>query len=262
MVQIPGWARYGWLKAAFSTRDGGATSVYGAEGEQNLGWTAEDHPVVVASNRRGLVEAVAGQQGVELVTLRQVHGAMVQVVRPEDGPLSTAEGRAVLEGDGLVTGADGLMLGVQTADCVPVLVADVRTRAVGAFHAGWRGTVAGVVRVGVETMAREFGSRAEDLIAAIGPSIGPCCFEVGDEVAAAFAGELVSRGEEAKRHVDLWEANRRQLITAGLRAEAITVVGECTACSRTEAGRRKYFSHRAERGVTGRMLSVIGVFGG
>ena len=155
MVQIPGWARYGWLKAAFSTRDGGATSVYGAEGEQNLGWTAEDHPVVVASNRRGLVEAVAGQQGVELVTLRQVHGAMVQVVRPEDGPLSTAEGRAVLEGDGLVTGADGLMLGVQTADCVPVLVADVRTRALGAFHAGWRGTVAGVVRGG----CRDHGAR-------------------------------------------------------------------------------------------------------
>jgi copper oxidase (laccase) domain-containing protein len=114
-------------------------------------------------------------------------------------------------------------------------------------------------------MSDEFGSRSEDLIAAVGPSIGPCCFEVGEEVSAEFEGgfpyasELISRRSNGKAHIDLWEANRRQLMDAGLRPEAITVMGECTACSRLEDGRRKYFSHRAEQGFTGRMLNVVGV---
>jgi copper oxidase (laccase) domain-containing protein len=114
-------------------------------------------------------------------------------------------------------------------------------------------------------MAREFGSKPEDLIAAVGPSIGPCCFEVGEEVQAEFerafpyAGQLFPEAAGGKPRVDLWEANRRQLLAAGLTPKAITVVGECTVCSRTDAGRRKFFSHRAEQGVTGRMLNVIGV---
>jgi YfiH family protein len=255
---IPDWERFGWLRAGFSTRDGGATAVYGAAGEQNLGWTAEDEPAIVAANRVGFVEGVGGP-GVELVTVRQVHGAVVQVVRRGEGVLSTPDGRAVLQGDGLVTSEPGLMLGVQTADCVPVLMADTRGRAVGAFHAGWRGTVERIVEVGVRTMVEEFGSRPGDLIAAVGPSIGPCCFEVGDEVAAEFAGEVVSRAANGRARVDLWEANRRQLLAAGLLPEAIRVVGECTVCTRTPEGRRRYFSHRAESGVTGRMLNVIGV---
>jgi copper oxidase (laccase) domain-containing protein len=114
-------------------------------------------------------------------------------------------------------------------------------------------------------MAREFGSKPEDLIAAVGPSIGPCCFEVGEEVQAEFerafadAHELFPDVVGDRPRVDLWEANRRQLLAAGLTPEAITVVGECTVCSRTDAGRRNFFSHRAEQGVTGRMLNVIGV---
>jgi YfiH family protein len=239
--------------------------VYGAAGEQNLGWTAEDDLAVVAANRRGVVEAVAGDAGFELVTMRQVHGAVVHPVERGCGPLSTREGKAVLQGDGLVTSQAGLMLGVQTADCVPVLIADTRVRAVGAFHAGWRGTVARIVEQGVATMGREFGSKPEDLIAAVGPSIGPCCFEVGEEVREEFelgfgyAHDLFSEGAEGKSRVDLWEANRRQLLAAGVPAEAIAVVGECTACARTEDGRRKFFSYRAEKGVTGRMLNVIGL---
>jgi copper oxidase (laccase) domain-containing protein len=114
-------------------------------------------------------------------------------------------------------------------------------------------------------MTREYGSKPEDLIAAIGPSIGSCCFEVGEEVLAEFqqtfpyASDLYAQGPSRRPHIDLWEANRRQLLAAGLQSEAITVLGECTACTRTETGRRKYFSHRAEHGVTGRMLNVIGV---
>jgi YfiH family protein len=265
VVTIVGWERFEWLRAGFSVRAGGETSVYGAAGEQNLGWTAEDDLAVVAANRRSFVEALAGDAGFELVTVRQVHGAVVHPVELGCGPLSTPEGKAVLQGDGLVTSQAELMLGVQTADCVPVLIADTRTRAVGAFHAGWRGTVARIVEQGVATMAREFGSKPEDLIAAVGPSIGPCCFEVGEEVREEFergferAREIIADGVGGKARVDLWEANRRQLLAAGVPAGAITVVGECTACAQTEDGRRKFFSYRAEKGVTGRMLNVIGV---
>jgi len=215
----------------------------------------------------------------------------VRVVEKGAGALSTGEGKAVLRGDGLMTREQGLMLGVQTADCVPVLIADTKTRAVAAFHAGWRGTLARIVEQGVGRMRMEFGSRPKDLVAAIGPSIGLCCFAVGEEVRSEFesqfgyAEELFSEVFDSdpvrekypmlfltarapghsnlgpQIHLDLWEANRRQLLDAGLKAKAIRVVGECSACSRLKNGRRKYFSHRAEHGFTGRMLSVIGVVG-
>jgi YfiH family protein len=179
------------------------------------------------------------------------------------GDLSTPEGRAVLEGDGLMTQASGVMLGVQTADCVPVLLADTRTRAVAAFHAGWRGTLARIVERGAGRMRQEFGSRPEDLIAAIGPAIRPCCFAVGEETRSAFTAAFSYAPElfhyaGTQLYADLHEANRRQLLAAGVAAETIHIVAECTACSRMPDGRRKYFSHRAERGRTGRMLSVIG----
>jgi copper oxidase (laccase) domain-containing protein len=106
-------------------------------------------------------------------------------------------------------------------------------------------------------MRSEFGSRVEDLVAAVGPSIGGCCFEVGDEVAGAFSAEFVSE-VDGRAHVDLWAENRGQLLRAGVPVAGITVMGECAACARVE-GERKYFSYRAEKGRTGRMLSVVGV---
>src|SRR5205085_6803075 len=113
-------------------------------------------------------------------------------------------------------------------------------RAVGAFHAGWRGTAARIVEQGIEVMRREYGSRAEDLEAAVGPSIGTCCYAVGDEVKEKFASEFQYGGElfrmdAGQMYVDLWEANRRQLLDAGVQGEKITVVGECTACTRDAA---------------------------
>jgi len=137
---------------------------------------------------------------------------------------------------------------------------------VGAFHAGWRGTVERIVEQGIEAMRREYGSRAEDLEAAVGPSIGVCCYEVGDEVREKFDAEFdyggeLFRADSGQMYVDLWEANRRQLLDAGVAAEKIAVVGECTACARDVGGARKYFSHRAERGVAGRMLNVVGIAG-
>jgi YfiH family protein len=295
MVTIAEWEQFPWLQAGFSTRQGGRSTAYscGEVAEQNLGWTAEDDAATVAENRRRFIGAVGGKSKPELVTVRQFHSGVLRLVERSAGPLATPglttpEGRAVLRGDGLMTRERGLLLGIQTADCVPVLIADTRTRAVAAFHAGWRGTLARIVERGVGTMQREFGSRPKDLVAAIGPAIGACCFAVGEEVQFefgsqfAYAPELFSEVYDPdpvrekypllfltarapghsnlgpQIHLDLWEANRRQLLDAGLKAKAISVVGECTACARLKNGRRKYFSHRAEHGYTGRMLSVIG----
>jgi YfiH family protein len=268
LAEVLGWERYAWLRAGFSTRLGGVSRVYGAgglgeSGELNLGRTKEDTAAAITENRRLLVEAVGGGAGMELVTVAQVHGAVAHRVRRGEGALTTEDGRAVLRGDGLMTDEVGLLLGVQTADCVPVLVVDTRLRAVAAFHAGWRGTVGRIVERGVGTMREEFRSEPEDLVAAVGPSIGPCCFAVGQEVREEFAREF-GYGEELFREMDgvlygdLWEANRRQLAAAGV--GEVKVVGECSVCTRME-GRRKYFSYRGEKGVTGRMMGVVGVVG-
>ena len=294
VVRIEGWDEFPWLHAGFSTRQGGGSTAYSAGGpaEQNLGWTADDDAATVAENRRRFIQAVWGKRSravPELVTIRQFHSGMVRAVERGLVPLATPEGKAVLRGDGIMTRESGLMLGIQTADCVPVLLADTRTRAVAAFHAGWRGTLARIVERGVGAMRLQFGSRPRDLIAAIGPAIGPCCFAVGAEVRGEFESQfaygpglfsevcdadpvrqkypmlfLTARAPGHSNlgpqiHLDLWQANRRQLLDAGLRPKAITVVAECSACTRLKDGRRKYFSHRAERGFTGRMLSVVGV---
>ena len=265
LIQIPGWARFDWLRHGFSTRSGGESIVYGDDSSLNLGWTEEDDPAAVAENRRRLVEVVGGGS---LVTIRQVHGAVTQAIRAGggalEGKLQTPEGKAVLQGDGLITSVPGVLLGVQTADCVPVLVVDIRQRVVAAFHAGWRGTVARMVEHGIAAMRVEYGSRPEDLVAAVGPSIGACCYAVGDEVQHAFEAEFAHGGEllgivNGEIRLDLWEANRRQLLEAGIAAEKISVVRECSGCSVDDVGRRRYFSHRMDKGVTGRMMSVVGV---
>ena len=259
---IPEWGAFTWFSAGFSRRFGGVTQGFAEvcePGWLNLGFVPQDEPAAVEENRRRLLEAVSGD-GWRLVVARQVHGVEVREVTEAGFADAMEGGRGRWEADGLVTQEPGLLLGAGAADCVPVLVADLRRRVVGAFHAGWRGTAAGMAGVGLARMAEAFQTRAEDCVAAIGPSIGGCCYEVGEEVRAAFAahdGVLAASGERWR--LDLWEANRRQLIAAGVPEARVTVIGECTACSRDEAGRRRYFSHRAERGQTGRMLGVIGV---
>ena len=200
----------------------------------------------------------------------------------------TPEGKARLRGDGMLCETPGRLLGILTADCVPVLVADTRTRAVAAFHAGWRGTLARIAERGIGSLRLRYRSRPEDLVAAIGPSIGACCFAVGEEVRFefesqfAYAPGLFSEVYDSdpvrekypllfltarapghsnlgpQTHLDLVEANRQQLLDAGLVAENISVVAECTSCARLPNGRRKYYSHRGEHGFAGRMLSVVG----
>jgi polyphenol oxidase len=259
IVQAQGWAKYPWLIHGFSTRQGGQTTVYRSAGpDLNLGFTASDSREVVEANRKLFFDAVAPDQTISrIVTLRQIHSPVVHVVGKEPAAPAT------LEGDGLLTREPGVLLAILTADCIPVLIADTKTRAVAALHAGWRGTVAGIAEAGVQRMREEFGTRPEDLLAAIGPGIGPCCYSVGDEVRTQFASafgyaEELFQERPAESgtalYLDLPEANRRQLLAAGLSSEAIALTGQCTGCA---TGR--FFSHRIEHGHTGRMMSVIGI---
>ena len=285
LVIVPQWQGLDWLWHGFSTRRGGGTRAYGAaegKGELNLGFTEHDEREIITRNRQLLAEAVSGDPATPLITVKQIHSSIVLRAGRAD-----AGRRQPAKADGVVTDEPGLLLAIMTADCIPVLVADRRRRVAGAFHAGWRGTVKRIVECGVGRMRLEFGSRPEDLVAAIGPGIGACCYGVGEEVHAAFesqfayARELFSEvydpdpvrlkypmlflnqrapGHSAPLmsvHLDLVEANRRQLIDAGLKPDHIQCVGGCTNCHNG-----RFFSHRAEHGRTGRMMAVIGIHDG
>ena len=282
-LPVPGW-NLPWLWSGFSTRRGGLSRAYCADdapGELNLGFTAADDRTLVERNRRLLAEAVTGEARTPIVPVRQFHSNLVVRATSEDSGRSQTH-----KGDGLMTNQPGFLLAIQTADCIPVLVADRKRRAVAAFHAGWRGTVKRIVENGVGLMRLAFGSRPSDLIAAIGPGIGACCYAVGDEVFSEFdsqfpyARELFREVYDAdpvrkkypmlflnqrapghgsigpQLHVDLIEANRRQLLAAGLSPRAIEVVGGCTQC---HSG--LFFSHRGSQGHAGRMMAVIGIRG-
>ena len=189
-----------------------------------------------------------------------------------------------LRGDGWIATEPGTLLGIQTADCIPVLVVDTRQRIVAAFHAGWRGTLSRIVERGVGRLRAEFGSQPRDLTAAIGPGIGRCCYSVGEEVRMEFTSQfsyadslfeevfdldpikekypmlfLTARAPGHSNlgpslHLDLVEANRRQLMDAGIAPEKIYALNLCTACDT-----RRFFSYRAEQGFTGRMVSAVGI---
>lgn len=262
----------------FSTRQGGFSKAYGGH-TQNLGFTKQDSRGVVERNRAAFerqVGAVEGKKLWPLVTLRQIHSDLVYCVskRPQEQ----------LAGDGLVTDTPCILLAIQTADCLPVVLVDTKRHAVGVFHAGWRGTVRRIVEKGVGEMRGCFGTRPRDIKAAIGPGIHGCCYPVGEEVRVnfesqfAYAADLFREVKEsdpvrekypllfltarAPGHselpvnifLDLVEANRRQLLDAGVSAKSIHASPLCTSCH-TDL----LFSHRAEKGVTGRMMAVAGI---
>jgi len=228
-----------------STRIGGKSAVYGGA-DLNLGFTAADARETVEQNRQLALEAL-NTEGT-LATSRQVHGCEVIAL--------TVAGLMPVEADGMMTDRTGIVLGIQVADCAPLLLADTRQRVVTALHAGWRGTIAEIATKGIGRMAEEFGTRPKDVIAAVGPSIGPCCYMVGDELIerVGWRSGLLERRDGAV-YFDLWEANRRQLEAAG--AGRISLLKLCTACARTADGRRRFFSHRAEAGFTGRAMGLI-----
>ena len=211
-----------------------------------------------------------------LVTVRQIHSDLIHCV--EGVP------QQPLAGDGLITAVPQLLLGVLTADCIPVILVDAKKRAAGVFHAGWRGTVKRIVEKGVGEMRRCFGSMPRDIKAAIGPGVHNCCYTVGEEVRTAFETQfayadklfheikesdairdkypLLFLTKRAPGHgelpsnlfLDLVEANRRQLMAAGVPPKNIESSPLCTSCRKD-----LLFSHRAEGGVTGRMMAAVGI---
>jgi YfiH family protein len=277
-------ARIPWLVHGFSTRRGGISNCYGGNA-LNLGYTAEDSRRAVDRNRQAFSSAVlapppraisSGEVSWPMVTTRQIHSDLIHWVSwpPAQPPA----------GDGLITCTPGLLLAVLTADCFSVILVDAPKKAVGVFHAGWRGTMKRIVEKGVGEMRRRFGSRPSELNAALGPGIRECCYQVGPEVREQFEGRfsyadslfresresdperrkypLLFLNQRAPGHgelpnkifLNLAEANRCQLLDAGITAKNIFDLGLCTSC-RPDL----FFSYRAEKGGTGRMMAVVGI---
>ncbi len=293
-----------WLIHGFSTRVGGFSRAYGP-GDLNLGFTKDDTRATVERNRAAFLRELRGEghkspasrNGARkvpswpLITLRQIHSDIIRSVdsipsdstRPDSTQPDSTQ-KEPLRGDGMITATPGLLLGIQAADCLPVILVDAKRRVVGVFHAGWRGTVQRIVEKGVGEMHRAFGSRPRDLKAAIGPGIHACCYVVGEEVRIKFesqfeyGAELFREVKESdpvrekypllflsarapghsdlpkKIFLDLVEANRRQLLAAGVPAKNIEASPLCTNCNP-----ELLFSYRAEKGKTGRMMAVAGI---
>jgi polyphenol oxidase len=241
------------FRHGFPTRAGGVSVA--PYDTLNLGGKWGDARGSVVENRRRLARAA----GADVYMVTQVHGVEIARVRAGDTPADVAR----IEADGLCSDAPGLALAVFVADCIPALIADPRTGAFAAVHAGWRGTLAGVLPAAVRTLGTHFGARPDDLRVALGPAIGPCCFEVGPEVVEAFeaglpgaraAGVIVDpqEGGGGKPHVDLKAANRLLLERAGVAPASIDAGDECTSCDRA-----RFFSFRRDRGQTGQHLGFI-----
>ena len=278
IVRSENLARIPWLVNGFSTRVGGSSRVYGGQA-LNLGFTKQDSRPAVERNRAIFlleVGAATGKKPWPLVTLRQIHSDLIHCV--------AGLPKEPLVGDGLITRAPGILLGIQTADCLPVVLVDTKQRAVGVFHAGWRGTVKRIVEKGVGEMRRYFGTLPRNITAAVGPGIRACCYDVGPEVRQqfesqfAYAEDLFREIKESdpvrekypllfltarapghselptKIFLDLVEANRCQLIDAGVSPRNISASTLCTACHP-----ELLFSYRAENGITGRMMGVAGI---
>ncbi len=275
-------AAFPWLVHGFSTRVAGVSRAYGGN-TLNLGFTRHDTRTAVERNRELFLQSLSAKfdgssRNLKLINLRQIHSDLIHCVDhvPEH----------ILAGDGLITNTPGLLLAVLTADCLPIIVADKKSRAVGVFHAGWRGTVKRIAEKGVGEMRKHFGSIPRNLVAVIGPGIQRCCYEVGQEVREKFRSQfgyadtlfhevkesdhvrerypllfLTARAPghselPVKLFLDMVQANRHQLLDAGIPAGNIEAFPLCTACN-TEL----LFSHRAEKGITGRMMGAVGVRG-
>jgi len=270
--------RIPWLIHGFSARIGGFSGVYGGNA-LNLGFTKQDSRRAVERNRVAFLSQLGADGSKKpwpLVTLGQIHSDLIHCV--DQLP------KRPLVGDGLVTSTPGILVAIQTADCLPIILVDMKQKAVGAFHAGWRGTVKRIVEKGVGEMRRWFGTLPKNIKAEIGPGIHGCCYDVGAEVRQqfesqfAYAKHLFREVKESdpvrekypllfltarapghgelppKIFLDLAEANRRQLIAAGVLPKNISASPLCTAC-RSDL----LFSYRAEKGITGLAMGVAGI---
>ena len=278
ILEAPSLARLGWLVHGFSTRPGGASDLSGAL-VLNLRFTDWDSRDRVLENRKKFFAAI-GASKMRVVTLRQIHSDIPQRV-----DAASARADEAPQGDALFTREPSILLAVQTADCVPILLADTKRHAVAAIHAGWRGTLRRIAAKTLGRMQMELGTRPEDVIAALGPGIGRCCYEVGSDVAREFHAQfpnarewfdgpfdVLASGENdpnwlpwltmrppghpppsPRVNLDLIAANRAILVDAGVPPRQISSSGFCTSC-RTDL----FFSYRRERS-TGRLMGAIGV---
>ncbi len=242
-------ASYPDLVHGITTRHGGVSR--GQYATLNMGRGLGDDAAAVEENVQRVCRSL-GLRREHLVSPRQRHTANVRQVDASDRG-------AIYDGyDVFVTDAPDVPLLMVYADCTPVVLYDPRRHALALVHSGWRGTVLGAARSAVQAMSSAFGSRPADLVAAIGPSIGPCCYEVGDDVADAVrstwadAGGLLTKGDNDRSRFDLWQANERWLRDSGV--EQIEVSGLCTACHTDD-----FYSHRAEAGRTGHFAAVVGL---
>lgn len=225
----------------------------------NLGLRSGDDPDVVRGHRRRFSEAL-GVAPDRVVAMRQVHGAGIAVVGPEEAGQGALEAdTAIPDTDALATDQPGVALFLLVADCTPVLLLDPARPAIAVVHAGWRGTARRIAAAAVRRMERAFGSRPGDLLAGIGPAIGRCCYEVDDPVIDGLraahprdAGDLLTLKPNGRAWLDLAEANRRQLLAAGLRPERIEVAGICTACTTS-----LFYSERREGRPSGRFGALM-----
>jgi len=271
ILQVPALSKLPWLLHGFSTRPGGISHLDG-EKVLNLGFTDWDTRENVLENRRRLQSAL-GASDLQLIALKQIHSDVIHLIE--------AAPQEPCKGDASATNRPGLLLGVQTADCVPILLVDPKKRAIAAIHAGWRGTLARIAEKAIGQMQMHFATKPAGLLATIGPSIGPCCYEVGTEVATQFQSQFADApdlfdefrtGDEPNPvqwlnmmppghqpppknvHLDLKKANRAQLLATGLPPQNIFTSDLCTAC-RPDL----LFSYRKQGSQSGRLLSVIGI---
>lgn len=244
---------------AVSTRLGGKSQAPFAS--LNLGLHTGDAAGSVRLNRKMFCQAAGIEPG-KTVTAEQVHGAKVVRVKAADAGRGMEDYRDALAAtDALITNTPGLALLLFFADCVPVLIVDPVNQAIGISHAGWKGTVAGIAQKTVSAMCDQFGTRPEVCLAGIGPSVGPCCYEVGDHVAKQVKEQFscwreLLKPEGEKWRLNLWLANQVQLTEIGVPAANIEISGVCTSCN-TDL----FFSYRAEHGHTGRIGAIISLKG-
>ena len=256
LYQIPSFSATGLVTHGFTTRMGGfSESPYAS---LNTALHVGDEVQAVLANRARVCEALDINPG-DLVTGRQVHGDAAHFVTAADkgrGAFEYAD--ALPETDALATNITGTPMASFYADCVPVFLLDPVSGVVALVHAGWKGTSAKICLKTVLGMKERYGVEPSDCLAGIGPSIGPCCYEVGDSVACAFreggfpSSVLNKTPQRGKWMLNLWQANLATLLEAGLKPENVTLADLCSAC-----GKDIFFSYRAEEGVTGRMCSLI-----
>ena len=255
-LTFPIFEETGTVTHLVSTRLGGVST--GDCASLNFSYVRDTDKAAVDENFRRMAEVFDAEMDA-FVCSDQTHTTNVRLVTEKDRGKGVTRQRDYSDVDGLVTDVPGLILSTFYADCVPLLFFDPIHRAIGCSHSGWRGTVGEMGRVMVEAMEKYFGSRPEDILAAVGPSICRDCYEVGEEVAEEFenlfsgeAGEVLTAKGNGKYLLDLWKANEKVLLSAGIRKEHLAVTDICTCCNP-----EYLFSHRASRGKRGNIGAFI-----